>query len=126
MILIDTSIWIDFFKGKETALPLSKLIDKNEICTNELILAELIPSIIHYQEFELKEMLNSVTKLQLNINWNEIMQLQIKNLKNGINNVGIPDLIIIQNAIDNDIKIYTSDKHFELMSKIHEFHLYKE
>ena len=42
-ILIDTSVWISFFKGHEDAKVLFDMIDSNIICTNELILAELVP-----------------------------------------------------------------------------------
>lgn len=124
MVLVDTSIWIDYFKGKESALLLNDLIDSNNVCINNLILSELIPSIEHRGEHELKELLYSVTKLPLNIDWNTIIQMQIKNIKNGINTVGIPDLLILQNALDHNVKLFSSDKHFDLMSSIHNFELY--
>ncbi|WP_225586866.1 hypothetical protein [Algoriphagus sp. Y33] len=38
------------------------------------------------------------------------------NLKNGINNVGIPDLIILQQVIEEKIALFTLDKHFKLMN----------
>ena len=72
-----------------------------------------------FNEKELKDILLSITKLDLNINWNHIIHMQTINLKNGINKVGITDLIIAQNSIDNDIKLYSLDKHFKLMSKLH-------
>lgn len=37
------------------------------------------------------------------------------NLKNGINKVGIPDLIIIQQVVDQKISLFSFDKHFKLM-----------
>lgn len=126
MVLVDTSIWIDYFKGKETAILLNDLIDNNDICINDLILAELIPSIEHRGEHDLKEMLFSITRIPLNTNWSSMIRMQILNLRNGINNVGIPDLMIVQNAVDNELKIYSSDKHFDLMSTIHSFELYKK
>ena len=50
--------------------------------------------------------------------------MQTQNLKNGINNVGIANLIIAQNVIDNDLELYTLDRHFELMSELHDFRLF--
>lgn len=38
------------------------------------------------------------------------------NLKDGINNVGIPDLIIMQQVIEEKLVLYTFDKHFKLMN----------
>jgi len=119
MVLVDTSVWIEYFKGNSISLPLEKLIDFNNICINDLILAELIPSINHKKEDELKEILYNISKVIIEVDWINIIHMQTKNLKNGIKNVGISDLIIAQNAIDNDIEIYAIDKHFRLMSEIH-------
>jgi hypothetical protein len=57
MVLVDTSIWMQYFKGIENVLPLNKLIDSNRLCLNDLILAELIPSINIRKENHLKELL---------------------------------------------------------------------
>jgi predicted nucleic acid-binding protein len=125
MILVDSSVWIEYFKGNELTLPLNKLLDFNNICINDLILAELLPSINQKKENELKELLLTLTKVPLNVNWNTIIYMQTQNLKNGINKVGIADLIISQNVIDNDLELYTLDRHFELMSELHGFRLFK-
>lgn len=117
MVLVDTSIWIDYFKGKETAILLNDLIDNNDICINDLILAELIPSIEHRGEHDLKEMLFSITRIPLNTNWSSMIRMQIMNLRNGINNVGIPDLMIVQNAVDNELKIYSRAPLKTIVSK---------
>jgi hypothetical protein len=125
MVLVDTSVWIDFFKGKEAAIPLNELIDSNNLCTNDLILSELIPFINHKKEFELKELLESVYRVTVDIDWNSIIAMQTGNLKNGIINIGISDLIIVQNAIENDLEIFAFDKHFELMNDLFGFKVYK-
>jgi predicted nucleic acid-binding protein len=38
--------------------------------------------------------------------------------------VGIPDLMIAQNARTNNCKIYSLDKHFRLLSKVMKVKLY--
>lgn len=116
-ILVDSSVWIGFFKGLEEAKQLFQLIDSNMICTNDLIMTELVPSLIHKKESELVNLLNSIEKTKMDIDWNGITQLQIQNLRNGLNRVGVPDLIIAQNAIQNNLVLYSFDKHFELMKK---------
>jgi hypothetical protein len=125
MVLIDSSIWIEYFKGNECALPLNDLIDTNNVCINDLILAELIPSINYKKENKLKDLLLSLTKNPININWNQIIYMQAINLRNGINKVGIADLIIAQNAIDNNFELYTLDKHFSSMNELHGLKIYK-
>lgn len=124
MVLVDSSVWIEYFKGNEAVLQLNNLIESNNISINDMILAELLPAIIQRKEKGLKELLMSVTKIKLDINWHQIIQMQIKNLRNGINKVGISDLIIAQNAIDNNLVLYSVDKHFPLMGKVHGIRLY--
>ncbi len=125
MVLVDSSVWIEYFKGNEKSLPLNNLIDSNNVCINDLILSELIPSISHKKETDLKELLLSVAKIPIQIDWNNIIYMQTLNLRNGINNVGIADLIIAQNSIENDIELFAIDKHFQLMSELHGIRIYK-
>jgi predicted nucleic acid-binding protein len=42
-ILVDSSIWIDYFKSGKNSEMLDNYIEKNLICTNDLVLTELIP-----------------------------------------------------------------------------------
>ena len=123
-ILVDSSVWIDYFSGKPEVLILDKLIDKNLICINDLILSELVPFLKHKRQNKIIELLYSIKNISLEISWDRIINYQYTNLKNGINKVGIPDLIIIQNIIDNDLELLTTDKHFSLIQKNINFSLY--
>jgi len=125
MILVDSSVWIGYFKGDDRALPLNELIDLNDLCINHLILTELIPSIVQKKENILKDLLLSVKTIDIDINWNELIEMQILNLSKGINNVSIADLIIAQNAIHHKIELFTFDKHFLLLSQYHKLKIYK-
>jgi predicted nucleic acid-binding protein len=116
-VLVDSSVWIGFFKGIDQANELNMLIDKNLLCINDLILSEILPSLIVRRENELVDILNSIDKTELRIDWVGITQMQIQNIKSGINKVGIPDLVIAQNAVQNEVKLFTFDKHFGLMKK---------
>ena len=125
-VLIDSSVWIDYFRGSDRIRTdeFEDLIDNNRICVNDLILAELLPSLYIKKQNEIIDILKSVRNIPLKIDWQEIIELQKLNLKKGINNVGIPDLIIVQNIIQNDISIYSLDKHFQLMAKDQGFRLF--
>ena len=125
-ILVDSSVWISYFKDDKAHQDLIDLIKNNRICTNNLILTELIPFLKIKGENELIEILLSLPDFQININWEILMNLQFQNIRNGINKVGIPDLIILENVIDNNLILYTEDRHFELMSEYIEFELYNE
>ena len=126
MILVDSSVWIEYFKGTERAIILNELIDNNSLCINDLILAELLPAINQRKEVELREMLMSVAKAELKINWNQIVYMQTQNLLHGINKVGIPDLLIVQNAIDNNLQLFSYDKHFRLLSEMFDLRLFEK
>ncbi len=43
--------------------------------------------------------------------------MQITCLKNGIHGIGIPDLMIAQNAMQNDLQLLARDRHFALLSE---------
>jgi predicted nucleic acid-binding protein len=94
------------------ARPLLDLIDGAQVVINDLILAELLPSIKCKKELELGKLLSSLESIPLDIDWREIIEIQTKNLKNGHNNVGIADLIIAQNAFQNGLLLFENDKHF--------------
>lgn len=117
-VLVDTSIWIDYFRGGNDSIQMDFLIDENLLVTNDLILAELIPFLKAKNEKRIIVLFYNISRLELSINWNEIIDYQYKCLRNGLNGIGIPDLLIAQNAKQNNCKIYTLDTHFDLMKNI--------
>jgi predicted nucleic acid-binding protein len=117
-VLVDTSVWIEYFRNKDSLERLDFIIDENLVVTNNLILAELIPFLRFRKQKKIIELLQNINKLQLTINWDEIIDFQVKCLKKGINGVGIPDLIFAQNAKQNDCEIYSTDNHFILLKNI--------
>ena len=124
MVLVDSSSWIDYFQSGDEGHPIDDLLANNELCTNDIILAELIPSITHLKERSLLGKLIALNKFPLRIDWDRIVKMQILNLRSGINKVGIPDLLVAQNALEFDLQILSNDKHFALMAKVHGFKLY--
>ena len=123
--LVDSSAWIEYFKGNQKYLFMNNLINSNAICINEIILTELLPSILHKKEYELAELLKSVKNYKLNIVWQEIREIQLLNLKKGNNGIGISDLIIVQNCLQNELRLITNDKHFDVMSRYYKFEIYE-
>jgi len=116
-ILVDTSIWIDYFRSGKNSTQLDLYIDQNIICVNNLILAELIPYLKIRKQQRLIKLLYNITNIQLDINWQKIIEYQTTCVQHGINKIGIPDLIILDNIIQNDLVLYTLDKHFTLIKK---------
>jgi len=122
-VLVDSSVWIDYFSSGFNSEALSGLLDHNLICINDIILAELLPSLMIKKENDVIALLYVVEKVKLDIHWSQIIGMQAANLKNGINRVGIADLLVLQNALQNDLVLYSLDKHFRLMQKLFKFKL---
>jgi len=121
--LVDTSVWIEYFKSGNKSKKLDFLIDENLVVINDLILSELVPFLKVRNQRKIIDLLHSIDKLKLSINWNEIIEFQFKCLKNGLNRISIPDLIVAQNAKQNNSAIYSLDNHFKLMKPILGLHL---
>lgn len=115
-VLVASSVWIDYFRGGARSDDLDFLIDENLIATNDLILTELIPYLRLQNKRKLVTLMRSVYNYQMRIEWNEIIEFQTRCLKKGINGIGIPDLLIAQNAIQNQCEVFSLDQHFNLMN----------
>ena len=125
-VLLDSSVWIEYFRDSNAKISseVDKLIDIGNIFTNQLILTEIIPYLKVKKQNQLIQILESIESFEMSIDWKQIIEFQITNLKHGINKIGIPDLLILQNTIQNQCTLFTLDKHFKLMSKVHKFDLY--
>lgn len=124
-VLVDSSVWIDYFRGGTKSDDLDILIDENLIATNDLILSELIPYLRLQNRRKLIALMNSIFKYEMRIDWNEIIEFQTKCLKKGINGIGVPDLLIAQNSIQHLCEIFSLDQHFALMKNSLKLKLFK-
>lgn len=116
-ILVDSSVWIDYFRSGKNSELLDLYIDQNLICINDLILAELVPYLKINKQNNVIRLLKNIIKIELNFNWQKIIAYQIICIKNGINKIGIPDLITVDNIIQNNLTLFTPEKHFFLINK---------
>ena len=116
-VLVDSSIWIDYFRGSGLPDVLDYLIDENLLVINYLILTELVPALRVRRQKRLIALLEEVKRYPIDIDWGDIRQMQITCIRNGINGIGIPDLIIAQNVIQNDLHLLSTDGHFALISR---------
>lgn len=117
-IIVDTSVWVEYFRDGNSSAKLDFLIDEDLIVINDLILAELVPFLKIQSQKNIIKLLFNIKKLDLILNWDQIIEFQFDCLKNGLNGIGIPDLIVAQNAKQNHCEIYSLDDHFRLMKDI--------
>lgn len=123
-VLIDSSVWIEYFRNGNNYEKVDFLIDENLVVINDLILAELTPFLKIKKQSNLTELLHNISNLWMDVNWSQLIDLQYLCLKNGLNGVGIPDLIIVQNAMQNAAKIYSLDKHFLRIAGFLDFEIF--
>ena len=116
-VLVDSSIWIDYFRDASHDTQIDALLDDNAVAINDLILAELIPVLKLKRQQTLVKLLKTIRRLPLVIDWNDLIEMQVRCLRKGLNRIGIPDLIIAQNAMQHKVTLFSDDKHFQLMSR---------
>ena len=117
MILVDSSVWIDFFNGTNNGETdkLNEILGLEEVVTGDLILAEVLQGFKSDKDYEIaKEVLTSLTVHDL-----IDKQLAIKSADNfrklrkkGITIRKTTDVIIATYCIENKIPLLFTDKGF--------------
>lgn len=116
-VLVDSSVWVAYFRGTNELPLVDWLIKEDVVVTNDLILAELTPLLLMRRERKLVGLLHDIERFPLTLDWDGIIQMQVTCLRNGISKVGIPDLIIAQFAMQYNLSLFSLDKHFQLLGK---------
>lgn len=117
-VIVDSSIWIDFFKRGIHTDKIRDISENTILCVNDIVLTEVVPGLLHFKETKAASYLKNQYYLPLSIEKDELIKLQLKMIKAGINKVGVADLIILQNALQNSAVIASIDKHFKLMCPV--------
>ena len=139
MIIIDSNIWMDFFKNKENeeTKELGYLLrNKIDVGSNSLIVIEVIQSLTDDKEYrQIRHILNTFKIYEINNNMimraGEIFRTCIKGIKtrDGVikgKTLKTTDCIIASQCIENDLPIFTRDKHFKMMQEFFpELKIYK-
>ena len=120
-ILVDTSVWLDFFRVKDSPYgeSLDRLLEEERVCTTHLIKAEIIPGARTPKQFrDLKDYFDALPLVgEPGSLWEDIMETQFRLKRKGINGISIPDLIIAVVARANEKIIFTKDSDFKLIQR---------
>lgn len=116
-VLVDSSVWVAYFRGTSDLPAVDWLIEEGLVVTNDLILAELTPPLLVRGARKLVGLLRDIERLPLTLDWDGIIRMRVTCLRRGINKVGIPDVIIAQHAMQNNLSLFSLDKHFQLLSR---------
>ena len=123
-VLIDTSVWIGYFRSNDDEAILIDLFDSNRVVINDVVLAELLPAMNAYGKKDPIEKMRAIERLPVFVNWEGLIALQTICIKNGINGISLSDLMIAQTAIEYKISVFSKDKHFKLINDLLKFEIY--
>ena len=117
MILVDTSVWIDYFNGKKNGQTdkLDELLSNEQIILGDIILAEILQGFRKEDDYQkAKEYLGSLTCLSIS-NKNIAIKSAEKFRylrKRGVTIRKTTDMLIGTFCIENQIPLLHNDKDF--------------
>ena len=118
MILVDSSVWIDFFKGTITAQTdrLDRLLGQDLLVTGDLILTEVLQGFEDEQDFDCaRHLLTSLTVVELG--GQEIALQAARNFR-ALRRLGVTvrktiDTVIATRCIESGYDLLHSDRDFD-------------
>lgn len=117
MIFVDSSVWIDYFRGTSTQADwLDALLGSEPIATGDLVLAEVLQGFVSERDFnQARKLLTSL--VVVDIGGQDIVIQAAKNLR-ALRALGITvrktiDTVIATRCIESDFALLYSDRDFE-------------
>lgn len=119
-ILIDTSVWIDYFKNKTAGLSkkVDEILSKHEVYVPKIVIAELIQGSKSEREISVIEDFVDAFNIidQKEDTWIKAGKLSFS-LKRKGKNVNLTDCYIAMIAKDYGCHIFSLDEHFKDIQK---------
>ena len=118
MILVDSSVWIDYFRGVATrqAEMLDSLLGSEPVVTGDLILAEVLQGFVSDRDFnQAKKLLISLAVIDLGGKGIAIQAAKNFRLLRalGVTVRKTIDTVIATRCIESDFKLLYSDRDFD-------------
>lgn len=127
LVLIDTSVWIDYLSKKENKLDgtVDQLLENSRIACASLILAELVQGAKTEKETgQIKEFFSPLYWIESNdSHWDKAGEISFRLKKRG-KTVSLTDCFIAALAKSDEAKILTHDKDFQSIAEINECELF--
>jgi predicted nucleic acid-binding protein len=119
-ILIDTSVWIEYFRNRSSTLSneVDEILSKEEVCVPKIVIAELIQGAKSEREVStIRDFLEAFSIIDQTENtWFKAGDLSF-NLKKKGRIVNLTDCYIAVIAQENSCRIFTLDEHFKDIQK---------
>jgi tRNA(fMet)-specific endonuclease VapC len=119
-ILIDTSVWIEYFRDKSTSLSkkVEEFLEKQEIFVPKIVIAELIQGSKSEQEISvIEDFVDAFNVIdQMEDTWIKAGRLSYRLKKKG-KRINLTDCYIAILAQENNCSIFSLDEHFKDIHK---------
>jgi hypothetical protein len=120
-VLIDTSIWVEFFRGKdkEVVKMVSDLIWADRAALAGVVLAELIQGVKKESDSKIiEETMTALSYFEVSLQiWKKTGETLKKLRSKGVT-LPLSDVLLATIASENDCEILTSDLHFKQIEGI--------
>ena len=113
-ILVDTSVFIEFFKGhSRISKAVSDLLQQNRVVTTGIVIAELLQGMRNIrEELSFEYLLADLYSIEVSTNiWIKAGRTALSLRKKGIT-LPLTDVAIAVLSIENNLRVFTLDKHF--------------
>lgn len=122
-ILVDTCVWIEFFKAEsEMGAKLESLILENSVWICGIVLFELLQG-IHSEAEKIKTLsaLSDLPYAEMSKSlWQRAGELSASLRKRGLN-IPLSDICMSAIALEHNLTVFTIDKHFKQISGLRIF-----
>jgi predicted nucleic acid-binding protein len=127
-VLLDTSIWIDYFRGKDRkiSMEVDSLLDSDRVVTLELIEVELLRGALTEKEIKfLEDHFSHLSQLTVSPKfWHKVGRFSYQMARKGY----LPHLVdafIALAAIENKMALFSKDRDFREIAQRSDLQLYE-
>jgi len=119
-VLIDTSVWIDYFKGKDGRFSgrVDEVLSSSDIYVPKVVIAELIHGAKSEREVSVIEEFTGAFNIvdQTEDTWAKAGRLSFSMKTKGAT-VNLVDCYIAVMAHENDCRLFSLDEHFKVIKR---------
>ena len=120
MILVDTSVWVAYFRGADSRLVdrLRALLEENQVALALPVRLEILSGAATKELIQLHHVLAALPLLvPSNATWHRVESWIEKAVSKG-ERFGVADLLVAALAADRDMPLWSLDRDFERMQKL--------
>jgi len=116
MVLVDTSVFVDFFRGRSTP-GFKELLMENQIMLSAYVRLELLQGVRKEELHKVEYVLGGLISIPHHEKLFEVVEKALQKIRGTGLTVGIVDLLLVGESILMNAPIYSFDKIFKKLSE---------